>query len=95
MCLLIYKLWQLIAPVTKGDSVVVNMIWYGLTLYLCPLPHAEGEVGEKDSPPTEQDELLLDNWIKELESGIKSMAEIAGAPAEVSQMDVLYNSSQC
>lgn len=33
--------------------------------------------------PGEQDESLLDNWIKELESGIKGMADLTGAPAEV------------
>ena len=29
-------------------------------------------------PIMHQDEALLDNWIKELESGIKGMAEVAG-----------------
>ena len=39
----------------------------------------------KGSPP-EQDESLLENWIKELESGIKGMADVAGVPAEVSML---------
>ena len=36
--------------------------------------------------PVEQDETLLDNWIKELESGIQGMADLTGVPAEVSNI---------
>jgi hypothetical protein len=39
--------------------------------------------------PGEQDESLLDNWIKELESGIQGMADLTGAPAEVNNMHTL------
>lgn len=54
-----------------------------------PPPFAEGEANVKGSPG-EQDESLLDNWIKELESGIKGMADLTGAPAEVS---VVYSTA--
>ena len=52
------------------------------------LSSAEGEADVKGSQG-EQDESLLDNWIKELESGIKGMADLTGAPAEVSSMYTL------
>ncbi len=39
--------------------------------------------------PGEQDESLLDNWIKELESGIQGMADLTGAPAEVNNVHTL------
>ena len=48
----------------------------------CCTCDAEGEEDAKGSP-VEQDDSLLDNWIKELESGIKGMADVAGVATEV------------
>ena len=66
--------------------MIVNYVHVSLLL---PCAEAEAEAGEKGSPP-EQDESLLDNWIKELESGIKGMEDVAGVPAEVCVSTILF-----
>ena len=64
---------------------IIIVMWPLVPLFLS---FAEGEADVKGSPG-EQDESLLDNRIKELESGIKGMADLTGAPAEVSNMNTL------
>lgn len=62
---------------------VINVLFYFVAFICCSSwSFTGGEVDVKGSPG-EQDESLLDNWIKELESGIKGMADLTGAPAEV------------
>lgn len=67
---------------------VFYLIQYTCTRTITILCYAEGEEGGEGSAP-EQDETLLDSWIKELESGIKGMADLAGVPSEVSNMYTL------
>ena len=40
---------------------------------------SDGSNGETQPSATEEDDVMLDNWIKELETGVKRMSVVAGS----------------
>ena len=80
----LYLIYKFITVDSTCHPVVNNYMIVPLSCV-----YVEGE-GDAKGSPVEQDETLLDNWIKELESGIQGMADLTGVPAEVNCTHRMY-----